>query len=92
MATASSSRRSWDACYIRQRLGDPLGALKDYQTALVLEPRRSAWRYDRARLLVEQGRFEEAHHEVLTILALEPQNMPGRELLDTVARGLAEQR
>jgi tetratricopeptide (TPR) repeat protein len=76
---------------IRQALGDPPGALKDYQAALLLEPRRSAWRYDRARLLVEQGRFEEAHQEVLTILALEPKNVPARELLDTVARGLAEQ-
>jgi predicted Zn-dependent protease len=75
---------------IRQVLGDAPGALEDYRAAVLLEPNQSAWRVDRARLLVAQKRFEEAHQEVLTTLALEPANVPARELLDTVARGLAE--
>jgi O-antigen ligase/Flp pilus assembly protein TadD len=75
---------------IRRALGDSRGALEDYRAALLIEPGRSSWRYDRAVLLAEQGRFEEAHQEVLTILALEPANPQARALLDSVARGLAE--
>jgi O-antigen ligase/tetratricopeptide (TPR) repeat protein len=75
---------------IRRALGDSPGALEDYRAALLIEPARSAWRYEHAVLLVEQGRFEEAHEEVLTILALEPASPQARALLDRVARGLAE--
>ena len=77
---------------IRHDLGHAARALDDYRAALLLQPRRLSWRYERAQLLVEQGRFEDAHQEVLTILALEPANTPARALLDTVAQGLAEHR
>jgi tetratricopeptide (TPR) repeat protein len=75
---------------IRHALGDALGTLEDYRAALLIEPARSAWRYDHAVALLEQGHFDEAHDEVLTILALEPANPRARALLDTVARGFAE--
>jgi tetratricopeptide (TPR) repeat protein len=75
---------------IRRALGDLPGAQEDYRAALLRAPEKSEWRYEYALVLVEQGRFEEAHQEVLTLLALEPASPRARALLETVARGLAE--
>ena len=41
--------------------------------------RRLDWRLELAELAYEQGRFEEAHQELLTILALQPGNAQARK-------------
>ena len=77
---------------IQRALGRPAGALKAYKEALMQAPDHLSWRSELAELAYEQGRFEEAHQELLTILALQPGNMRARTLLDEVAQGLAEHR
>jgi tetratricopeptide (TPR) repeat protein len=77
---------------IQRALGRPSEAMKGYREALLRGPEQIGWRHEFAELACEQGRFEEAHQELLTILALQPGNAQARTLLDAVARGLAEHR
>jgi O-antigen ligase/tetratricopeptide (TPR) repeat protein len=77
---------------IHRKLGQPAEALEAYRAALLREPNCSRWRYELAEFSYEQGRYEDAHQELLTILALEPANARARTLQDAVARGLAEHR
>jgi tetratricopeptide (TPR) repeat protein len=77
---------------IHRELGQPAQALEAYRAALLREPNHPRWRYELAELSYEQGHYEDAHQELLTILALEPKNVRARTLLDAVARGLAEHR
>jgi tetratricopeptide (TPR) repeat protein len=77
---------------IQRDLRRPSPALESYRQALLQEPDRFEWRYEYAELAYEQGRYDEAHQALLTILALQPSNERARGLLDSVARGLAEHR
>jgi tetratricopeptide (TPR) repeat protein len=77
---------------IHRALGRPAEALKVYRQALLRQPDQIGWRHELAELACAQGRFEEAHQELLTILALQPGNAQARTLLDVAARGLAEHR
>jgi tetratricopeptide (TPR) repeat protein len=77
---------------IQRDLRRPSSALESYRQALLQDPGRFEWRYEYAELAYEQGRYEEAHQALLTILALQPRNERARGLLDAVARGLAEHR
>ncbi len=77
---------------IHRALGQPAAAVKAYRAALLQEPGRSEWRYELAEVSYEQGGYDDAHQELLTILALDPRNVRARALLDAVARGLAEHR
>jgi Tfp pilus assembly protein PilF len=77
---------------IRGSLGQDEAAREAYQAALALEPMHLDWRNEFAELLYEQGRFRDAHQELLAILVLDPQNARARQLLDKVAQGIAEGR
>jgi tetratricopeptide (TPR) repeat protein len=77
---------------IQRALGRPAEALQTYHEALLQAPHQIGWRYERAELAHEQGRFEDAHQELLVILAIQRHDPKARALLDAVARGLAEHR
>jgi tetratricopeptide (TPR) repeat protein len=87
-----SAKALYTRATIQRALDQPTAALKAYRKALLLEPGQSRWRYELAELSYSQGQYDEAHQELLTILALEPKNAQARKLLDAVARGLAEGR
>jgi O-antigen ligase/tetratricopeptide (TPR) repeat protein len=77
---------------LQHALGRPAEALKAYREALQEGPDHIEWRYELAALANDQGHYEEAHQELLTILALQPRHVQARTLLDAVARALAEHR
>jgi O-antigen ligase/tetratricopeptide (TPR) repeat protein len=76
--------------FLLETLGRPDEALTAYRAALIRMPLQTAWRYDFARLLAEQGQFSEARREVLSVLAREPNYRQAQELRATVERRLAE--
>jgi tetratricopeptide (TPR) repeat protein len=71
-------------------LGDPSAALRSYQDALAQAPDQVTWRFEYARLLRKQGRIEEAHRQVLTVLQQQPGHTEALQLLKQVAHDLAE--
>jgi O-antigen ligase/tetratricopeptide (TPR) repeat protein len=75
---------------IEAALGDPAAALTSYQDALRLDPHQTAWRCEYARLLLRQGRLREAQRELRTVLVRQPGQPQARQLLEQVARELAE--
>jgi O-antigen ligase/tetratricopeptide (TPR) repeat protein len=77
---------------IHRALGHPAAALEAFHAALLLDPAHPRWRYELAELACKQGQYEDAHQELLTILAMEPDNAQARTLMDAVAHGLAEHR
>jgi O-antigen ligase len=61
-------------------------AVTAYQAALTHEPRQTVWRVEYARLLVAQGRQDEARNELQTVLAVEPGQAEARALLEDLKR------
>jgi O-antigen ligase len=71
-------------------LGEPTEALKAYEELLDRNGRQSAWRYEYATLLHEQGRFQDTRRELLAVLTDDPTHGDARELYHTVLRELAD--
>lgn len=71
---------------IHSQAGQPQEALAAYQSALSLEPRRTDWRFERAELLVQQGRLDQARAELTTLLDQDPSHAKARDLLARVNR------
>jgi O-antigen ligase/tetratricopeptide (TPR) repeat protein len=70
-------------------LGRPEEAEKEYRSALARRPREAAWRWELAALLYQQKKLQESRRELLTILAVQPDE-EARALLEAVDRELAE--
>jgi hypothetical protein len=62
-----------------------------YQAALLQQPRQAPWRFELARILVQDGQLKEAQRELRIVRAQEPGNAEARNLLDLVERKIAEQ-
>ncbi len=67
-------------------------ALEAYRSALLREPLRRDWRFERAEVASDRGQFEEARQELLMILGLNPEDARARALLEEVTRKAAEGR
>jgi tetratricopeptide (TPR) repeat protein len=72
-------------------LGDPDAAVTTYETALRLEPQQDDWRYEYADLLRQKGRLKDALNELRTVVGRRPGHRKAQELLQRIARELAEQ-
>jgi O-antigen ligase/tetratricopeptide (TPR) repeat protein len=71
-------------------LGQRADAGSAYQAALARDPGQVGWRVEYAQLLYEERRFQDARHQLQAALAQQPGNTQARELLDKVARSIAE--
>jgi tetratricopeptide (TPR) repeat protein len=77
---------------IHRSLGQPEEALAAYREALAREPQQVGWRYEFAKLLYQQGRLQEARHELLIILGQQAGHAQARELFEAVTREMAEKK
>jgi len=75
---------------VLQALGRPAEALAAYATAVRLAPDRTAWRFELAQLLYQQGQLAEARDQLLLLMTAQPGHAEGRALLDAVQRELVE--
>jgi tetratricopeptide (TPR) repeat protein len=75
---------------LAETLDEPGEAVVALERALEREPRQTEWRCELVRVLRRQGRLKEAHREVLAVLADQPDNREGRQLLHDVVRDLVE--
>jgi O-antigen ligase/tetratricopeptide (TPR) repeat protein len=60
-----------------------------YEAALALEPQRTLWRFELARLMAKDGLLEEARRELLAVLQQEPGHAEARDLYLTVVHDIA---
>ncbi len=65
-------------------LAQPEEAVQAYRDLLARDPGEVPWRFEFARYLYDLRRLDEARHELLVVLALDPKHSEGRRLLDTV--------
>jgi tetratricopeptide (TPR) repeat protein len=77
---------------IHDELGQPSQALAAYAEALDRNPFQLTWRCEMAGLLARQGRLHDAEREVRVVLHAQPDNKEARAVLDTVLRGLTDER
>ena len=75
---------------IHASLVQPEKAEADYQAALARKPEQTEWRFELARLLYLESRLEESHHELVIVLAQQPENAQARDLLNAVRREMAK--
>jgi tetratricopeptide (TPR) repeat protein len=73
---------------IHHLVGEPEPALAAYRAAISQEPRQTEWRYEYAELLYQEGRFDLARAQLITILDLNPNHYRARTLLPVVNRKL----
>jgi O-antigen ligase/tetratricopeptide (TPR) repeat protein len=59
-------------------------AVAEYEQAVALRPRESAWRYELAVLLKEQGALVQAHDHACGCVATDPRNGVYRRLLEQI--------
>jgi tetratricopeptide (TPR) repeat protein len=85
-----SGRQTGESLFLEAQIYHYLGrsdeALATYTRALSMEPRRTAWRLEYARLLYKLGRTMEARRELMRILAEDPGNAAARALQDAIRR------
>jgi O-antigen ligase/tetratricopeptide (TPR) repeat protein len=59
-------------------------AVAEYEQAVALRPRQSAWRYELAMLLKEEGALTQAHEHACGCVATDPRNGTYRQLLEQI--------
>jgi tetratricopeptide (TPR) repeat protein len=65
------------------QLSEAIAAL---EAALTQEPREVAWRFELARVLIEQGRFDDARRHLVLVLDQQPRHLEAPRLLELLAR------
>lgn len=71
---------------VRRRAGDVEGALKDFDTALSLEPRQFVARYQLAQMLNDSGEYKAAYDMVQSALEWNPHMEEARRLADELRK------
>jgi tetratricopeptide (TPR) repeat protein len=77
---------------VHRALGQRKEAVAAYRAALARERRQSAWRYELAALLLDEGQLLQARREVLVVLAQSAEDDRARRLFREVERRMARNR
>jgi O-antigen ligase len=75
---------------LQTRLQQLTEARASYRSALALDPRNTAARFELGELLVRAGQLAEARQELALVISIQPNNEKAQTLYDRVLRELAE--
>ncbi|XP_050219849.1 protein PHOX1-like [Mercurialis annua] len=83
-------RSNMAACYMQMGLGEYPRAINECNLALEISPKYSKALLKRAKCYEALNRLDLAFRDVSSVLSMEPNNLTGLELLESVRKGMAE--